>query len=81
MIIKELYRYERAEGKVTVSPIMPTDKEYTILYRLIAEEGKVITDGEETFTCKDVDSIEGYYEIDAPEESEEADEKNESEEN
>ena len=39
MTIKTLYKYEREGGKITVSPIMPEDKPYTEMYRLIADEG------------------------------------------
>lgn len=63
MIIKELYRFEREEGKITVSPIKP-DCEYTLRYRLIAEEDKMLTkDGENFTTCIDVESPEGWYEV------------------
>lgn len=63
MFIKELYCYEREEGKVTVSTEKP-DCEYTLRYRLIADENKVLTkDGENFTTCIDVDSTEGWYEV------------------
>lgn len=63
-----LYKYIRADGGVTVSPIKP-DCEYTEMYRLVADEGKVLTqDGVDTTTCIDVESVEGWYEVDAPEE-------------
>lgn len=75
MIVKEMYKYERMKGKITVSFNAPENKEYTKIYRLIAEEGKVITkDGIDLFDCRDTDTTEGYYEIDAPvAESEESD--------
>lgn len=64
MIIKELYRFEEEEGKITVSPKKP-ECDYTIKYRLIADEGKMLTNDDETFvSCIDVDSPEGYYEVD-----------------
>ena len=63
MIIKELYRYEREAGKVTVSLEKP-DCDYTVKFRLIADEGKELTkDGENFTTCIDVDSTEGWYEV------------------
>ena len=63
MIIKELYFFEREEGKFTTSPIKP-ECEYALRYRLIADEGKVLTkDGENFTTCIDVDSPEGWYEV------------------
>lgn len=62
-----LYRYEREGGGMTVSPVTP-DVEYTELYRLIADEGKALTqDGENLSPCVDVESVEGWYEVDAPE--------------
>ena len=65
MIIKELYRYERETGKVTHSLEKP-ECDYTIKYRLIADEGKELTkDGENFTNCIDVDSVEGWYEVDA----------------
>lgn len=67
MQIKTLYRYEREPGKVTVATEKP-DAEYTERYRLIADEGKILVNGEVQTTCIDVDSPEGWSEIDAPEE-------------
>lgn len=62
-----LYRYTREGGGVTVSPVMP-ECEYTTMYRLIADEGKVLTqDGTTTTCCADVMSADGWYEIDDPE--------------
>ena len=43
MITKTLYRYEREPGCITVSTEQPTNVEYTEIYRLIADEGKVLT--------------------------------------
>lgn len=66
MFIKELYCYEREEGKVTVSTGKP-DCEYSLRFRLIADEDKELTkDGENFTTCIDVDSTEGWYEVDIP---------------
>jgi hypothetical protein len=66
MQIITLYRYERENGGVTVSPNKP-NVEYTEMYRLVADDGKLLTlDGENTTSCADVESIEGWYEIDAP---------------
>lgn len=66
MIVKELYCFEREEGKVTVSTEKP-DCEYSLRFRIIADEGKELTkDGEHFTTCIDVDSTEGWYETDAP---------------
>ena len=65
MIIKELYHYEREVGKITVSLEKP-ECDYTVKFRLIADEGKELTkDGENFTTCIDVDSAEGLYEVDS----------------
>jgi hypothetical protein len=65
MIVKELYCYEREEGKVTVSTEKP-ECDYSLRFRLIADEDKVLTkDGENFTTCIDVDDIEGWYEVDS----------------
>lgn len=61
-----LYKYIRADGGVTVSPIKP-DVEYTDMLRLIADEGKVLVNGDRTTTCADVESVEGWKEVDATE--------------
>ena len=62
MIIKELYHYEREAGKFTVSTEKP-ECDYTLRYRLIADEDKELTNDLENFTtCVDVDSPDGWYE-------------------
>ena len=58
-----LYKYTREDGGVTVSPIKP-DTEYTEMFRLVADEGKVLVNGDITTTCTDVVSTEGWEEID-----------------
>jgi hypothetical protein len=63
MIIKTLYRVERTTGGVDVTPIKPTEQSYTETYRVIADEGKVLTDGENHFICIDTDYPENYTEI------------------
>lgn len=70
MQIINLYKYERADGGITVSPIKP-DCEYTEMYRLVADEGKVLTNGEIVTSCIDVESTEGWVEIDEPKEENE----------
>ena len=63
MVVKELYRYEREAGKVTVSTEKP-ECDYTVKFRLIADEEKELTkDGENFTTCIDVDNTEGWYEV------------------
>lgn len=66
-----LYKYTRDDGGVTTSPVKP-DCEYTEKYRLVADEGKALTqDGENLYPCVDVSSVDGWYEVDAPEEENE----------
>ena len=60
-----LYKYERECGGITVSPAKP-DTEYTEMVRLFADEGKLLTNGDITTPCIDVDSLEGWSEIDDP---------------
>jgi hypothetical protein len=64
-----LYRYERENGGVTVSPTQPSG-EYTELYRLVADENKMLTNGDMVTPCVDVESVDGWSEIDAPTETE-----------
>lgn len=61
----KLYRYTRESGGVTVSPEKP-DIEYQERMRLVADEGKLLTNGIIKTTCIDVDTAEGWWEIDAP---------------
>lgn len=63
MQTKPLYKYTRADGGVTISPTKP-DVEYTQMYRLIADEGSEITNGQITTTCTDVVSFEGWHDAD-----------------
>lgn len=66
MQVIKLYKYNRTRGGVTVSPIKP-DCEYTELVRLVADEGKVLTnDGENVTSCIDTETVDGWYEIDEP---------------
>ena len=68
MEIKLLYRFLREDGGFTESPDKPNGADYTTRYRLIASEGKLLTDGTTETFCIDVDSADGWTEIDAPEE-------------
>lgn len=70
MQILTLYKYEREAGKITVSLDKP-NAEYTEMMRLVADEGKALTqDGENLTSCVDVDTADGWYEVDAPIEEE-----------
>ena len=68
----KLYRYKRDNGGTTVSTEKPIDKEYTELIRLIADEGFILVKGEDKAFCRDVDSIEGWTEVEYIPEEEEA---------
>lgn len=57
-----LYRFKREDGGITVSPNKP-ECEYTELIRLIADKGKVFTDGSIKTRCNDVESADGWTEI------------------
>jgi hypothetical protein len=65
MQIIPLYKYERLDGGTTVSPTKP-NCEYTEMYRLIADEGKTLTNGYIITSCVDVESTEEWVEIDEP---------------
>ena len=71
MQIITLYKYERDGGGISVSPEKP-DKPHTLLYRIVADEGKALTNGETITPCVDVDSTDGWDEIDAPDDKEES---------
>lgn len=58
-----LYKYKRRGGGVTVSPVKPSVK-HTEMYRLVADEGKVLTDGETVTTCVDTNDVDAWTEID-----------------
>ena len=69
MQIVNLYKYEREPGKITTSPVKPDDGiDYSIIYRLIADEGMAITDGSSIVECIDTDSSEGWTDCELPEE-------------
>jgi hypothetical protein len=65
MQIIPLYRYTRPKGGVTVSPIKP-ECEYTELFRLVANDGMALTNGETTTYCVDTGTMEGWAEVEAP---------------
>lgn len=59
-----LYRYTRSDGGITTSLIKPSG-EYTEMFRLVADEGKELIKNGERAQCVDVDSIEGWAEVEA----------------
>lgn len=73
MQIISLYRIIRPDGGVTVSPVKP-DGEYTELYRLIADDGMVLTNGETVTACTDTNTPDVWTEIEDTEGSEYSDE-------
>ena len=67
MRIVDLYRYEREPGKITTSPVKPNvGVNYSIIYRLIADEGMAITDGTSIVECVDTNSLENWTDCKAP---------------
>ena len=68
MKIKLLHRFLHEDGGVIESPDKPDRENYTIRFRLIASDGKLLTDGTTETFCIDVDSADGWSEIDDPEE-------------
>ena len=70
MQTKVLYRYKTKQGGITVSPNKPNEKMYvgeiTNLFRLIADEGMLLTNGEETARCIDTETLYQWSEIDDP---------------
>lgn len=63
----KLYRYVRPDGGVSISPKIPLDSPYTRFTRIIADEEKALTkDGVKIAYSVDVESADGWYEIDDP---------------
>lgn len=64
MQIKNLYKFKRSDGGTSVSLEKPEKHECSILFRLIADEGKALTNDCKTFyPCIDVDSTGGWSEV------------------
>lgn len=57
-----LYRYNRPDGGVTVSPVKPSG-EYSELFRLVADVGMVLTDGVNIAACTDTPEPEKWQEV------------------
>ena len=64
MQIVNLYKYIRDDGGTTISPAKP-NTEYTEMFRLIADEGKELINGNIRAFCVDVESTEGWTETEA----------------
>lgn len=63
MVVKKLYRYKRADGGVTISPIKPDNTDYEITHRLIADTGMKLVRNDIHTICVDTDDIEDWIEI------------------
>lgn len=74
----QLYRYQRENGKWTVSPV-PHDGADTSLVRLVADAGMLLDNGEERTPCIDTYEPEAWSEVPdpdyVPEEPEEPEEE------
>ena len=59
-----LYRYTRSDGGVTVSPEQPDEgTAYELRYRLIADEGRSLTNGEIFTQCTDTATPDAWQEV------------------
>lgn len=68
MKIKKMFKYIGSNGVVITDVDLPMEK--TEINRLIAENGKLLTnDGTTYHSVIDVEKVEGFYEVDAPDES------------
>lgn len=56
-----LYRYIRPDGGVTVSPVKP-DCECAEMVRLVADDGRMLTDGFTNTSCVDTDDPSAWKE-------------------
>lgn len=65
MQVINLYRYSRPDGGITVSPVKP-DCEFEQLVRIVADEGKLVSNGVIVAACTDTATAEGWTEIDDP---------------
>lgn len=63
MITKTLYRVVRSDGGIDVTPNKPSHNDYTETFRLIADEGMVLTDGTNICECIDTDEPSKYTEV------------------
>ena len=63
-----LYRYENEDGSITVTPIQRNPDDLVYKLRLIANEGKILTNGERETPCTDcaLDDVDRWTEIDEP---------------
>ena len=59
-----IYKYKRPDGGTTVSPIRPEHGEYKEMYRIVADEGKILRKGKYGIELNsiEVDNDEGWEE-------------------
>ena len=69
MQIINLYRVIRPDGGVTVTPNKPDNYE-KVMYRIVADEGKELVNGDTRTTCADVESAAGWTETEIKESTE-----------
>jgi hypothetical protein len=58
----KLYRFTRPDGGVTVSPVKP-ETDCTELFRLVADDGMVLTDGVNYSACTDTENPGAWSEV------------------
>lgn len=63
MEVRTLYRVTRFDGGITITPNKPDDDNYTETYRLIADEGMILTDGENEYLVVDTDEPNKFSEV------------------
>ena len=59
----KLYRYRLEGGGIAVSPCEP-QCEHDTLFRLVADEGKMLTNGHEFAMCIDTEKANEWVEVD-----------------
>ena len=72
MQIVDIYFYEGENGGAIQSPVKIAGAVYTIMYRLIADAGKILTNGTDNASVIDVTEADkaSWSEIDKPQEGE-----------
>ena len=61
-----LYKFNRSDSGITVSPIKPDIDNYVRMIRIIADNGKLLTKDNIDFCyCVDVDNANDWYEADS----------------
>ena len=66
-----IYKYQHPNGILSIGPNKPETGEYQTYYRLVADEGKNITDGmliTKSVDTKDIDTWSEIDDVEAPKE-------------